>query len=85
MHKKIIANKKKKWYNKNKKKGGEGMILRKTDFKAMDAENQARQARNAYARAWRAKNRDKVKKYNAAYWQRKAAAQNGEATAAEGR
>ena len=61
------------------------MILRKTDFKAMDAENQARQARNAYARAWRAKNRDKVKKYNAAYWQRKAAAQNGEATAAEGR
>lgn len=61
------------------------MILRKVDFKAINAANQAREARNAYARAWRAKNRDKVKQYNETYWQKKAAAQNGEATAAEGR
>lgn len=61
------------------------MKLRKVDFKAMNASNQAREARNAYARAWRAKNRDKVKQYNETYWQKKAAAQNGETAAAEGR
>ena len=60
------------------------MNLRKVDFKAISAANQAREARNAYARAWRAKNRDKVKKYNAAYWLKKAA-QNGETATAEGR
>ena len=59
------------------------MNLRKTDFKTMDAAKQAREARNAYYRNWRAKNRDKVKKYNADYWARKAA-QNGETAAAEG-
>ena len=32
----------------------------------------AAQARNAYARAWRAKNPDKVRKNNANYWLRKA-------------
>lgn len=61
------------------------MNLRKTDFKAMNLANQAREARNAYARAWRAANRDKVKQYNETYWQKKAAAQNGEAAAAERR
>ena len=44
----------------------------------------ARQARNAYARAWRAKNPDKVKQYNADYWARKAARSNGEEIAAQG-
>lgn len=29
---------------------------------------QARQKRNAYIRDWRAKNKDKVKAYNEAYW-----------------
>lgn len=39
----------------------------------------ARQARNAYAKAWRAKNKDKVKEQNRRYWERKAGkgAQNG--------
>ena len=32
----------------------------------------AAEARNAYAREWRAKNPDKVKKNNANYWLRKA-------------
>ena len=32
----------------------------------------AADARNAYARAWRAKNPDKVRKNNANYWLRKA-------------
>ena len=32
----------------------------------------AAEARNAYAREWRAKNSDKVKKNNANYWLRKA-------------
>ena len=32
----------------------------------------AAEARNAYARAWRAKNPDKVKKNNENYWLRKA-------------
>lgn len=35
-------------------------------------EEQARKARNAYAREWRAKNRDKVRQYNMAYWLKKA-------------
>ena len=33
----------------------------------------AKAAKNAYARAWRAKNRDKVREINARYWERKAA------------
>lgn len=32
----------------------------------------SRNARNAYAREWRAKNREKVRTYNARYWARKA-------------
>jgi len=58
--------------------------IRSVDRKAKNLENQAREARNAYARAWRARNRDKVRQYNENYWQKKAA-QNGEAAAAEGR
>ena len=40
----------------------------------MDANEKkmAADARNAYARAWRAKNPDKVRKNNANYWLRKA-------------
>ena len=48
------------------------------------AQEAGRQARNAYARQWRAKNRDKVKQYNADYWARKAAMNNGEKITAEG-
>ena len=85
MHKKIIVNKKIKWYNLHKKKGGDRLKLRSLDFRVKQAENQAREARNAYAREWRARNRDKVKKYNETYWQKKAAAQNGKTAATEGR
>ena len=60
------------------------MNIRGTDRKCIAIDNQkknaqeaARQARNAYAREWRAKNRDKVRQYNADYWARKAAS-NGE-------
>ena len=60
------------------------MKIRGVDRKAKELENQAREARNAYARAWRAANKDKVRQYNENYWQKKAA-QNGEAAAAEGR
>lgn len=48
------------------------MNVRTNDPKAKEREKQAREARNAYARQWRAKNRDKVKQYNYAYWARKA-------------
>lgn len=48
------------------------MSIRTTDPKAKERENQAREARNAYAREWRALNRDKVKQYNKDYWARKA-------------
>lgn len=39
-----------------------------------DAERReaARQARNAYHREWRAKNKDKVKANNDRYWEKKA-------------
>lgn len=33
--------------------------------------DKAREERNAYMREWRKKNKEKVKKYNAAYWERK--------------
>lgn len=39
--------------------------------KATDA---AREARNAYQRAWNARNKDKVKAAQQRYWERKAAA-----------
>ena len=35
--------------------------------------DEAAQARREYYKAWRAKNKDKVKQYNAAYWIRRAA------------
>lgn len=60
------------------------MGMRSVDPKIKNLENQARAARNAYARAWRAANRDKVKQYNQNYWTKKAA-KDGEAAAAEGR
>lgn len=34
----------------------------------------AKSVRNAYARAWRAKNKDKVKAANQRYWEKRAAA-----------
>ena len=37
-------------------------------------QEKARQARNQYAREWRARNRDKVKANNERYWAKKAAA-----------
>ena len=33
----------------------------------------ASEARKAYLKEWRLKNKDRVKQYNEAYWQRKAA------------
>lgn len=38
----------------------------------MTIAEQAREKRNAYIRAWRAKNKDKVKAYNDNYWLHKA-------------
>ena len=37
-----------------------------------EQKEKARQARNQYAREWRAKNKDKVKANNARYWERQA-------------
>lgn len=48
------------------------MKIRTNDPKMIARENQAREARNAYAREWRARNPEKVKQYNTAYWARKA-------------
>lgn len=57
------------------------MIGYRKDQKAAE---EARKARNQYAREWRAKNRDKVRQYNQNYWVKKAA-NNGETATAEGR
>ncbi|WP_176538746.1 hypothetical protein [Bacillus cereus] len=38
-----------------------------------------KEARNSYLRKWRAANRDKVKKYNETYWQKKAKEMEGQA------
>ena len=35
--------------------------------------DEAREAQRAYKRAWSAANKDKIKKYNAAYWEKQAA------------
>lgn len=43
----------------------------------------AREARNAYMRAWRAKNKEKEKNAREAYWERKAAEQSREEQTAE--
>ena len=37
-----------------------------------DLEQKAKELRNAYAKKWRAKNKDKVKKANQKYWQKRA-------------
>lgn len=39
---------------------------------SLSAKEAGRLARNAYAREWRANNRDKVRQYNEGYWARKA-------------
>lgn len=33
--------------------------------------DRAREERNAYMREWRKKNKERVKKYNSSYWERK--------------
>ena len=38
----------------------------------LSAKEAGRLARNAYAREWRANNREKVRQYNEDYWARKA-------------
>jgi DNA-binding NarL/FixJ family response regulator len=38
----------------------------------MELSNEAKKARNAYIRAWRLKNADKMRMYNATYWNKKA-------------
>ncbi len=39
----------------------------------MALSQEAREARRAYQREWRKKNRDKVREYEKRYWERKAA------------
>ena len=63
------------------------MNFRGADRKCIEISNQkknaqeaGRLARNAYAREWRAKNRDKVRQYNETYWERKAASNGEEVT-----
>lgn len=41
----------------------------------MELSDEARKARNAYARAYRRKNLDKIKQYNQRYWEKQAALQ----------
>lgn len=43
-----------------------------------NVEQLAREERNAYFRAWRAKNKDKVKAINNRYWEKKAQAKLNE-------
>jgi len=38
----------------------------------MELSDKAREARNAYQRAYRIKNPEKIKRYNIEYWERKA-------------
>ena len=45
------------------------MSFFKLDQKAAE---EARKARNKYAREWRAANREKVRRYNETYWAKKA-------------
>lgn len=51
--------------------------------KDQKAAEEARKARNEYAREWRAMNREKVQQYNASYWMRRAAKQNGQTATEE--
>ena len=41
-------------------------------------EEMARDERLAYFKEWRANNKDRVKKYNTAYWEKRAARKNEE-------
>lgn len=41
-------------------------------------EDAARELQRQYLREWRAKNKDKVRRYNEAYWERKAEAMQRE-------
>lgn len=44
----------------------------KIKFKTMELTDKAKETRNAYQRAYRIKNPDKIKQYNVNYWERKA-------------
>ncbi len=58
------------------------LINLQTEVNGMN--EKAKQARNAYKREWNRKNRDKVKKHQEAYWEKKAReaeAEKGEAIA----
>ncbi len=46
-------------------------LLLKKQRGALRVNDKAREERNAYLRAWRKKNKDRVKKYNSNYWERK--------------
>ena len=46
-------------------------LLLKKQRGALRVNDKAREERNAYLRAWRKKNKDRVKKYNSSYWERK--------------
>ena len=43
----------------------------------------AKEARRAYYKAWRAKNKDRVRDYNARYWAKRAERANNEASRKE--
>lgn len=45
--------------------------------------NKARELQREYLRAWRANNRDRIRRYNVRYWERQAERQEQEAQNAE--
>lgn len=49
----------------------------------VDIEKEAKLLQNQYIREWRSRNRDKVKRYNQAYWVRKAKKEREERDAKE--
>lgn len=63
---------------KNRPRWAERTVMPYTKGNLSEA---ARQARNAAAKVWRAKNKDKVREYNRRYWEKKAkeAQHDGEA------
>jgi hypothetical protein len=54
--------------NKKRKRNFGGGFMARESLGVIDA---ATQARRAYQREWRAKNKDKVRKHNKAYWAKK--------------
>lgn len=52
-------------------------------MKSTQISDAARIARNEYAREWRKRNPDKVKKANERYWERKAKAPEGNSSATQ--